>query len=332
VGAWLDEHPNMMADLAARVPELGRHDPRKVHELFLKHQDRIIFATDFMVYDRLTLGSGGSGPPPTNKDAVSFYEKHWRWLETWDKDFEHMTPIQGEWTISGIGLPDSVLRKIYFDNARQVLRRSLPAPVLGAARLQQDFLPDGKLDESGWARTKPVRLEYQSGDGSPRPALSTTVRALWSEKFLYLGYECPFTKLTIFEPVWKDKERLGLWDGDVVEAFIGSDTNDIRHYTEFEVAPSNENLDLVLKLPERDFEWSSGFESAVHVDEANKLWTCELRIPLTALADQQPKPGQLWRVNLYRAAQANGAFLAFRPPLTDTFHTPQRFGVLRFED
>jgi hypothetical protein len=98
------------------------------------------------------------------------------------------------------------------------------------------------------------------------------------------------------------------------------------------VAPSNENLDLVLKLPERDFEWSSGFESAVHVDEANKLWTCELRIPLTALADQQPKPGQLWRVNLYRADQANGAFLAFRPTLTDTFHTPERFGVLRFED
>jgi hypothetical protein len=38
-----------------------------------------------------------------------------------------MTPIQGNWTISGIGLPASVLRKIYFENARKLLARSLPA-------------------------------------------------------------------------------------------------------------------------------------------------------------------------------------------------------------
>jgi predicted TIM-barrel fold metal-dependent hydrolase len=40
VEAALDRHPNMMADLAARIPELGRHDPEKVRRLFLKHQDR----------------------------------------------------------------------------------------------------------------------------------------------------------------------------------------------------------------------------------------------------------------------------------------------------
>jgi predicted TIM-barrel fold metal-dependent hydrolase len=121
----LDAHPNMMADLAARVPELGRHDPDKVRRLFEKHQDRILFATDFQVYDTLILGSSGSGPPPTDADAVSFFEKHWRWLETRDKDFPHMTPIQGRWTISGIGLPAPVLRKIYFENARKLLAPAL---------------------------------------------------------------------------------------------------------------------------------------------------------------------------------------------------------------
>jgi predicted TIM-barrel fold metal-dependent hydrolase len=45
----LDRNPNMNADLAARIPELGRHDPRKVNRLFTKHQNRIVFATDFMV-------------------------------------------------------------------------------------------------------------------------------------------------------------------------------------------------------------------------------------------------------------------------------------------
>ena len=122
----LDAHPNMMADLAARIPEIGRHDPAAVRRLFVKHQDRILFATDFQVYDRMTLGSGGSGPPPTEDDAIDFFRKHWRFLETNDRDFPHMTPIQGSWTISGIGLPADVLRKIYFENARRLLARALP--------------------------------------------------------------------------------------------------------------------------------------------------------------------------------------------------------------
>jgi predicted TIM-barrel fold metal-dependent hydrolase len=123
----LDRHPNMMVDLAARIPEIGRHNPDEVRGFFVKHQDRILFATDFQVSDQLTLGSGGSGPPPTDGDAAAFFAKHWRWLETRDTNFPHMTPIQGSWTISGIGLPATILRKIYFDNARKLLARSLPA-------------------------------------------------------------------------------------------------------------------------------------------------------------------------------------------------------------
>jgi len=126
VDAALDRHPNMLIDLAARVPEVGRHDPDQVRAFFIKHQDRILFATDLSVGEDLVLGSGGDGPPPTDKDAVDFFQKHWRWLETRDKNFPHMTPIQGRWTISGIGLPASVLRKVYFDNALKLLARSLP--------------------------------------------------------------------------------------------------------------------------------------------------------------------------------------------------------------
>jgi predicted TIM-barrel fold metal-dependent hydrolase len=126
VDASLDRYPNMHADIGARVPEIGRHPPEKVRRLFLKHQDRIYFATDFQVKDRLTLGSGGSGPAPTDDDAAVFFARHWRWLETNDRDFAHMTPVQGDWTISAIGLPPEVLRKIYFDNARRLLARSLP--------------------------------------------------------------------------------------------------------------------------------------------------------------------------------------------------------------
>jgi predicted TIM-barrel fold metal-dependent hydrolase len=133
VESSLDRHPNMMADLAARIPEIGRHDPAKVRRLFEKHQDRIFFATDFQVSDHLTLGSGGSGPPPSDADAITFFDKHWRWLETNDRDFAHMTPIQGEWTISAIGLSTPVLRKIYFENARRLLRIGAERSVMATA-------------------------------------------------------------------------------------------------------------------------------------------------------------------------------------------------------
>jgi predicted TIM-barrel fold metal-dependent hydrolase len=332
----LDRRPNMRVDLAARIPELGRHDPAQVHRLFLKHQDRILFGTDFQVYDRLILGSSGNEPPPTDADAGVFFAKEWRWLETRDRNWAHMTPIQGDWTISSIGLPASVLRKIYFDNARQLLVRSLPVPVLNARRISQDFEIDGSGRHPLWETTQAGCIDQQGQDGKVRPELATSVRALWSARFLYLEWACPFTKLTVFpapfdrERANPEKEGASLWDRDVVEAFIGADAQNPGHYAEFEVAPTNERLDVLLDLPRKDFGWSSGFESRVSVDKKAKMWICEVRIPLKSLAEAAPAPGTQWRINLFRCDLANSAGLAWRPVLRGSFHTPDRFGVLQF--
>lgn len=332
VDKMLDRHPNMNADLAARIPEIGRHDPDNVRRLFVKHQDRIFFATDFQVYNRLTLGSGGSGPPPSDADAEMFYAKEWRWLETRDRRFEHMTPIQGGWTIDAIGLPAPVLRKIYFDNARKLLARSLPLPVLKAAHLDADFKLNGNLDKPAWKKAQPAHLEYQLADYLARPEISTTVRVLWSDQYLYLGYEAPFTELTVFKPANLKTEREGLWDRDVVEAFIGADAANLKHYTEYEVAPTGEQLDLLVNPPEKSLAWNSAFQSAVRVNNRKKVWTTEMRIPLKALSDAPPKPGTRWRLNLYRHDFAHKTFLTWSPTMTRTAHTPERFGYLEFGD
>lgn len=324
----LDKRPNMHADLAARIPEIGRHDPARVHRLFVKHQDRILFGTDFMVYANLTLGSGGSGSPPTDEDAIEFYVKHWRWLETSDRQFEHMTPIQGDWKIDAIDLPASVLRKVYFDNARRLLVRSLPLPVLQAKKIDRDFKPNGRLNEPAWQAASPVRLECLLKDGAARPDLATTARVLWSDSHLYFGFEAPYETLATFAPVLKDKERLGLWGRDVVEAFIGTDPARPDHYTEFEVAPTGEQLDLAIRGRDKDFDWSSGFESAVRLDRKAKVWTTEFRIPLAALSPTKPEPGARWRLNLYRHAATERAFLAWNPTAAATAHTPAKFGFL----
>lgn len=331
----LDKYPNLMADLAARIPEIGRHDPEKIRRLFLKHQDRIFFATDFQVYNRLILGSSGNEPPPTDADAEVFFAKEWRWLETLDKDWAHMTPIQGDWTISSIGLPASALRKIYFDNARKLLGRSLPLPAVQARHISQDFALDGDLGKALWQTAKPVRIECQTREYAARPELATEVRLLWSSEYLYLGYTCPFTRLSVFEPAQFDRKRydmdkseVSLWDRDVVETFIGSDLQNIKRYAEFQVAPTNEKLDLKLNLPERDFEWRSGFQSATKVGAG--VWTCEMRIPLKALAEAKPAVGARWRINLFRCDRANKAFLAWSPTMGGSFHDPEKFGFLDF--
>ncbi|MEY2410152.1 MAG: hypothetical protein QOF48_2822 [Verrucomicrobiota bacterium] len=331
---WVDRalsrHPNMMADLAARMPEVGRHDPEKVHRLFMKHQDRIFFATDFMVYDKLILGSSGDAERPTDRDAEIFYEKEWRWLETWDRNWEHMTPIQGDWKISSIGLPASVLRKIYFDNARRLLARSLPPPSVRAAHVTDDFELDGALDDAVWSRAQPARVEYGSAKYDARPDLATGVRVLYSDKFLYFGWECPFTKLTVFDTPTVERERLGLGDRDVVEVFVGSNWTNTNAYAEYEVAPTNERLDLILDLPKRNFAWDGRAQSAVKVDKQRKVFTVEWRMPLELLSPVKPAVGTRWRLNLYRCDKANNAYLAWSPTLTNTFHTPSQFGVLEF--
>ena len=168
-----------------------------------------------------------------------------------------------------------------------------PEPeTLAWKRLLEWARPRGLLDDPAWKTASPVHVECTLRECTARPELSTSVRILWSDRYLYLGYTCPYTQLTVFEPPLQGQKRfdvqkadVSLWDRDVVEAFIGTDEREIRRYAEFEVAPTNERLDLMItKLPEKDFAWRSDFVSAVKVDAASGVWTCEMRIPLAQLA------------------------------------------------
>jgi len=124
VAQLLDKHPNLVIDTAARVPEIGRQPPEHLRAFFVKYQDRILFGTDTGVGDRqdeMMYGSTGA-EPPTPADEERFFEQTYRFFETREAHLVSPTPIQGRWTIDGIGLPPDVLKKLYFDNAARVLR------------------------------------------------------------------------------------------------------------------------------------------------------------------------------------------------------------------
>ena len=111
----LDRFPNMSVDLAARVGELGRQ-PVTARKFFDKYQDRILFGTDATPH-------GDEYPQQVFSDQL--YEIYYRFLETDDEYFDYAPakiPPQGRWRIYGINLPDSILRKVYFENAARLLR------------------------------------------------------------------------------------------------------------------------------------------------------------------------------------------------------------------
>lgn len=114
VSASLDRFPNMHVDIAARLNELGRQ-PRAARRFFDRYQDRIVFGTDATPH-------GDQFPQQVFGDAL--YQIYFRFLETTDEYFDYApaaTPPQGRWRISGIGLPDSILHKVYSQNAARLL-------------------------------------------------------------------------------------------------------------------------------------------------------------------------------------------------------------------
>lgn len=124
VDGMLERNPNLVVETSARIPELGRTDVAALRDIFLRRQDRILFGTDLAAGDRpgeLVLGSPGRNLP-TPDEVTRFWSSTWRFFETADRGFAHPTPIQGSWTIDGLGLPREVLQKIYRDNAVRLLR------------------------------------------------------------------------------------------------------------------------------------------------------------------------------------------------------------------
>lgn len=199
---------------------------------------------------------------------------------------------------------------------------------------------DGLLNEPAWSVAHPVHLVLADSGQPPRQA--TSARLLWDDTYLYVAFVCED------DDIWgiTTERDQDIYNQEVVEVFIDDDS-DGYSYIEIEVSPLNAVLDLYMLW--RDdrrkglWDWDSeGLLTAVHVEgdptqrgTADRRWTVEMAIPLSdcfTAPNLPPKPGDRWRINLYRIDRGvNGnEFSAWSPTGRLDFHTPSRFGILEF--
>jgi hypothetical protein len=184
-----------------------------------------------------------------------------------------------------------------------------------------------------WRGALPVYAEVNA-HGEAVPLYRTEVRSRWTKDNLYLLYVCPYEDLYLKPAPNTAKETNKLWNWDVAELFIGSNFQNIRRYKEFEVSPQGEwiDLDINLDLPNHEvgWTWNSGVQVVARIDRKAKIWYGAMRIPFAALDRREPAAGSVFRANLFRSQgpPESQKSVAWKAPMSDTFHTPERFGQL----
>jgi len=212
-------------------------------------------------------------------------------------------------------------------------------PVYEVLRAGTPVQVDGILDDPAWAKTPLLGPFVNNRDGSATP-LITEVRVLYDDKFLY------FASRFVDDNIWATMKRRDdhLWTEEVVEVFLQADPRKTS-YIELEVNPLGAMIDIFLldvRKPLHYESWNSEkLRWAVHVDgtvdgkPGDKEWTCEIALPMEDIVpapNNPPKPGDRWRLNMYRVEQLPAkAMLAWSPTGVD-FHQPGKFGEIVFTD
>ncbi len=223
---------------------------------------------------------------------------------------------------------------------------------------------DGRLDEPAW-RAAPWSEPFVDIEGERQPPLTTRVKVLWDDEFLYFGAE-------LEEPdLWatlKERDSVIFQDNDF-EVFIDPD-GDTHAYFELEVNALGTIWDLFLVRPYRDggpaiHAWDiAGLQVGVDVrgtlnrpGDRDTGWTTEIAVPWRILLEAapnraRPRDGDRWRVNYSRVqwrldAKEGGYTKRLHPqtgkPLPEdnwvwspqgaiNMHMPERWGVVQFSD
>ncbi|MEZ5360785.1 MAG: carbohydrate-binding family 9-like protein [Bryobacterales bacterium] len=211
---------------------------------------------------------------------------------------------------------------------------------------------DAKLDEEAWKRAPSVGpFNFHLNPGDPANQ-QTTVKLLWDDENLYLGYEMDDAHISAYiterhGPVSKD---------DCVELFLSPNPDKVTNYYTFEINAIGTMLnrcktDWWTGPPTWEPEgvrYQTTFQGQAKKDPSpsDRKWALEIAIPLANFAHDAahtpPHGGDVWRLNLNRLegldhpdSKDKRLGLSTWSPLGEgvtSFHSPEWFGEVRFLD
>ena len=212
-----------------------------------------------------------------------------------------------------------------------------PPPAIRAKRTSTPPTLDGVLDEPMWQQARPTSAFVNTMTSAPA-AFSARARLAYDDTHLYFGVEVADDNLRAPDTDHDDH----LWEKDCVELMVDPD-GDGRNYYELQVSPRGVVFDTRYDTRRRPqpfghVDWQSELKHGVKVegtlddDTQDTGYTVEAALPLSAVGESTPRPGQTWRINFYvmdKRTEGQRA-ASWSPPLVGDFHVPARFGTLSF--
>ena len=225
-------------------------------------------------------------------------------------------------------------------------------PELRAAKLPGVAIKlDGKLDEAAWQAAECSGGFVNPGSGSPEPGSRVNAAAwmAWDDTNLYVAVrvedpeaKSPFTPAEVDPHVWEQSSGIELMlqpgdPGDNREYFeVQIDVAGARWTTSFD-----DYNDPIIDGPGgKRFghqEWEPEIVAGVAVEASAGRYTVEFALPWQDVKSTRfpvpPRPGDIWRMNLYSFRDGQAEALAWSPILGEgNFHRASRFGRVIFEE
>ena len=209
---------------------------------------------------------------------------------------------------------------------------------------------DGKLDDEAWTSAALLGPLVEPGAGSAalKSPVAAIARMTWDDKNLYLGVvvhdvapTSPFARTDVDPHVWGAASGIELM-------LQPGDPGDNKDYYELQVDVNGAVFDshfddynspITGTGADKKFghmEWSSGVARAVF-QAIGHFYSVELALPWSSIANARtsvpPKPGDVWRLNLYTFRDGQRRAVAWSPLRgRGNFHRAERFGRVRFTD